>query len=265
LRNAGGGNRGVLAVFIARLFDWKNMKWAALGLVMGVVTLVSGCSSLSFPQISNPFPSAATQLPGQTLPAAAGQVIGTGPVRVALLLPLSGDVASVGISMANAAQLAMEFIARNPDIGENITLVIKDTIGSPTVASQKASEAIGEGASLILGPLKAESVNAAGAVARSSGIPLIGFSNNSGAAAPGVYLLNVLPEVEVKRTLAYAQSQGRQAFAAIVPNTAFGQRGVPAGGGRSRADGQGGLSLLQRRGSAQFGGPAYSISAIRLD
>ncbi|VAW20508.1 hypothetical protein MNBD_ALPHA12-691 [hydrothermal vent metagenome] len=216
-------NSRFFAFFKARLFEWRKLKWAALALGLAAMTLVSGCSTLSFPQINNSLPLSATQLPNQGLPAAAGQTIGTGPVRVALLLPLSGDVASVGTSMANAAQLAMEFIAQSPNINDNITLVIKDTLGDPNIAAQKASEAVSEGASLILGPLKAESVRAAGAVARSSGVPLIGFSNNSGAAAPGVYLLNVLPNVEVRRTLAYAQSQGRKSFAAIVPNTAFGQ------------------------------------------
>jgi branched-chain amino acid transport system substrate-binding protein len=66
-------------------------------------------------------------------------------------------------------------------------------------------------------------VSAAGGVARSAGIPLIGFSNNSGAAQPGVYLLNVLPESEAKRSLRYAQSLGKRAFAGIFPNSDYGR------------------------------------------
>ncbi len=211
------------AVVQHSFFSWQRLKWVARMAAVGAVALVSGCSSLSFPQISSPFPGAATQLPAGNLPLAAGQVLGAGPVRVALLLPLTGDAATVGQSMANSAQLAMDFIEQSPNINGNITLVIKDTAGDAAVASAKASEAVREGASLILGPLKAEAVVSAGAVARSSGIPLIGFSNNSGASAPGVYLLNVLPRTELRRTLSYAQSQGRRSFAAIVPNTSFGQ------------------------------------------
>jgi len=255
LSSAVADNSGFFATSVARLFGWRKVKWAALMLGSGVLTLVSGCSTISFP-VGNPFPSAATRLPGQTLPSAAGQVVGSGPVRVALLLPLSGDVASVGTSMANAAQLAMDFIARSPNINDNITLVIKDTIGDPAVAAQKASEAVSEGASLILGPLKAQSVRAAGAVARSAGIPLIGFSNNSGAAAPGVYLLNVLPDVEVKRSLSYARSQGRQAFAAIVPNTAFGQ--IQEGACRQAASDLG----LTVRAVYRFSNEAEARSAV---
>lgn len=199
---------------------------ATLGIIAGTLAL-AGCSNFAMPNFSNPFPTQ-TQPIGQpldtgALPIAAGQQIGSGPVRVALLLPLSGDVATVGTSMSNAAQLAMDYITSNPSVAENITLVIKDTAGNSAVAAQKASEAVSEGSSLILGPLKAESVQAAGAIARSSGIPLIGFSNNSGAASAGVYLLNVLPQVEVKRSLAYAQTQGKRSVAAIVPNSAYGQ------------------------------------------
>ena len=159
------------------------------------------------------------------LPLAAGQTFGSGPVRVALLLPLTGDPAlsTVGISMANAAQLAVEYIEKTPTLQKNITVVLKDTGDAPAGASQAASQAVQEGASLILGPLRAEQVTAAGAVARAAGIPLIGFSNNSGAASPGVYLLNVLPEGEVRRSLGYVKNQGKRAFAGIFPKTDFGR------------------------------------------
>ena len=205
----------------------RTLKWAGFAIGMIILAQLSGCSGISLPPISNPFPSFGNSapLPGpvQTLPPVTGPSFGTGPVRVALLLPLSGDIASVGQSMSNSAQLAIDFIEQTASISSNITIVVKDTAGSSSIAAAKASEAVSEGASLILGPLRADSVRAAGAVASSAGIPIIGFSNNSGAASPGVYLLNVLPETEVKRSLSYAQSQGKQSVAAIIPNTEFGQ------------------------------------------
>lgn len=213
------GNPGLGRMF--RSFMRKAAPVAAVAMAL----LVAGCSNFNFgPDISTRNVATGPVTVGdQVLPDAAGEPIGTGPVRVALLLPVTGDVANVGISMANGARLAMEFIQSSPTVGDNITLVLKDTQGDPQVAGRMASEAVSEGASLILGPLKAESVQAAGSIARSAGIPLIGFSNNTGAASPGVYLLNVLPEGEVKRSLAYAQAQGRRALAAIVPDTAFGR------------------------------------------
>jgi hypothetical protein len=184
---------------------------------LSLLTL-SGCSSFDFN-----FPS--LPIGGPTPPAATGETLGTGPVRVALLLPLSGDASLVTVanSMRNGAALAMDFVASNGSMQDNITLSIKDTGPSAQGAAAAASQAVSEGAALILGPLKAEQVTAAGSVTRSAGINLIGFSNNSGAAQPGVFLLNVLPETEVRRSMGYVKSQGRRALAGIFPNNSYGQ------------------------------------------
>ncbi|UXN74383.1 penicillin-binding protein activator [Devosia sp. A8/3-2] len=168
------------------------------------------------------------QQPGMMpMPVAAGpsESFGHGPVKVALLLPLSGDpgTASVGMALANASKLAISFIEANPNIAENITITLQDTSTSVEGAASAASAAVTDGAKLIPGPLRADQVTAAGAVARSAGLPLIGFSNNPNAASPGVYLLSVLPDAEMKRSLAYVRSRGRRGIAGIFPNSEFGQ------------------------------------------
>ncbi|MEO5805406.1 penicillin-binding protein activator [Devosia sp.] len=193
-----------------------------------------GSRSFSFGAPQTPPPQAIPNMQAQAGPIpntiapgaiAVGQSFGQGPVRVALLLPLSGDPAlsGVGSSLANASRLAVSYIESNSNIADNITVILKDTGTSPGGAAQAASEAVAEGASIILGPLKADQVTAAGGVARSAGIPLIGFSNNASAAGPGVYLLSVLPENEVRRSLTLVQAQGRTKFAAVFPNTDYGR------------------------------------------
>jgi len=169
----------------------------------------------------------AQALPGQatTVPAGPAQNFGRGPVQVALLLPLSGDpaVASVGQSLANASRLAIAFIEANPNIAENITISLRDTGGTVAGATAAASAAMSNGAKLILGPLKADEVTAVGAIGRSSGVPVIGFSNNPAAAGPGVYLLSVLPDMEMKRSLNWVKQQGRRGIAGAFPATQYGQ------------------------------------------
>ncbi len=203
----------------------ESMRITRRGLLGGLSLLaLSACSGgIGLPDLggSSPTPDAN----GQNLPAAQGQTFGTGAVRVAMLLPLTGDPAltTIGTSMAGGAQLAMEYISSNANLKDNITLVIKDAGSTAQTAAAAASQAIQEGASLILGPLKSDHVTQAGAVARAANIPLIGFSNNSGAAQPGVYLLNVLPESEVHRSMAYAKAQGKKAFAGIFPSNGYGQ------------------------------------------
>lgn len=192
------------------------------------------------------------------LPAANGEILGNGPVRVALLAPISaqGGLGNVGQSIRNGAKLAIDKIQSDPQFAGNIHLVIKDTGDSSARASALAQEAIAEGASLILGPLRADAVRTAGSVARTAGVPLIGYSNNSGAAAPGVYLLNILPESEVLRSLKYAQNFGRKSFAAIVPRTDFGQ--VQEGAFRVAASKTG----AQIQGIYQFSNETEARTAI---
>src|SRR6202011_1616989 len=111
--------------------------------------------------------------------------------------------------------------------------------GSAAGAQQAAQQALAEGAEIILGPLFAQSVSAAGQVARQRGVPIIAFSTDASVAAPGVHLLSFLPETEVDRVIGYAIQQGKKSFAALVPDNAYGtvtqaafQQAVARGGGR---------------------------------
>ncbi|QFU18187.1 ABC transporter substrate-binding protein [Microvirga thermotolerans] len=165
----------------------------------------------------------AGQIPGQTASymtgQPAGQVIGNGPVRVALILPLSGagQGAVAAQSMRNAAELALSEMQGSP-----LTILVKDDRGTPEGAREAANQAIAEGAELIVGPLFAGSVQAAGQIARQSGRPVIAFSTDTGVATRGVYLLSFLVQEEVDRVIAYAASQGRRSVVALVPQTTYG-------------------------------------------
>lgn len=205
-----------------RRFLLSALKGLGLGLVTAATLAACSPGGFSFGPSSSIGGGGADPGPA-TL--SSGRSFGTGPVKVGLLLPLSGDanLAAVGASMANASELAMGFVAANPNLGSNITVVVKDTGSTAAGAAQAATAALAEGVSLILGPLRADQVTAVGQVARTGGLSVIGFSNNSGAASPGVYLLNVLPETEVKRSMGYAKKLGKKAFAGIFPTTDFGR------------------------------------------
>lgn len=182
---------------------------SAVGLILGA-PLVAGCAG-----IQSPF--------GGEQPAAGPQqqpsAVGSGQVKVGLLLPLSaaGNAGVAAQSMRNAAELALaEF--QNP----NIQLLIKDDSGTAQGAQQGAQQAVDEGAEIILGPLFAQSVPAAAQVARNRGIPVIAFSTDSSVAGRGVYLLSFLPESDVNRIVDYAAGTGKRSFAAFLPENAYG-------------------------------------------
>ena len=185
-----------------------------IALAAGLAALLSACGGLPSIDIfssKSPPPPAADQN--------AQGAIGTGQIKVGLLLPLSapGNAGLAGQSMRNAAELALsEF--NNP----NIQLLVKDDAGTAQGAQQAAQQALDEGAEIILGPLFAHSVTQAGQVARSRGIPVIAFSTDSNVAGRGIYLLSLLPESDVDRVVEYAIAQGRRSFVALVPDNAYG-------------------------------------------
>jgi ABC-type branched-subunit amino acid transport system substrate-binding protein len=100
--------------------------------------------------------------------------------------------------------------------------MVKDDRGTAEGAREAATAALAEGAELVLGPLFAPAVAAAGTVARGQNRPVIGFSTDAGVASRGVYLLSFLPQNEVERVVDYAAGQGRRSFAALVPDTTYG-------------------------------------------
>jgi len=197
---------GMLRVgVIARV--WRHMR---LGLsVIATGLLVAACT---------------TQLGGGgTAPpageSAAAAQAADGQVRIALILPLTaqGNAGLAAQSMKNAAEMALaEFKV------SNVQLLVKDDGGSPQGAQSAAQQAISEGAEIIVGPLFAQSVSAAGQVARSRNIPVIAFSTDASVAARGVYLLSFLPETDVRRIVSYAASRGKRSFAALMPDNAYG-------------------------------------------
>lgn len=162
--------------------------------------------------------------------------LGTGQVKVALILPLSasGNAGLAAQSMRNAAEQALaEF--NNP----NIQLLVKDDGGTASGAQAATQQAIDEGAEIILGPLFAQAVGAASQVARGRNISVIAFSTDASVATRGVYLLSFLPESDVDRVVSYAARNGKRSFAALIPDNAYGnvvdaafRQSVAAKGGR---------------------------------
>ena len=189
---------------------WTRVR-ATLSL-LGLAAILAACST----QLSGSGPPIAQQ-PGEA--AAANAAVGEGQVRVALILPLSGqgNASVAGQSMKNAAEMALaEF--KSP----NIQLLVKDDGGTVQGAQAGAQQAISEGAEIIIGPLFAQSVSAVGQVARTNNIPVIAFSTDVSVAARGVYLLSFLPETDVRRIVEFSISRGKRSFAAILPDNAYG-------------------------------------------
>lgn len=126
-------------------------------------------------------------------------------VRVGVLLPFSArstGARAEAQSMLSAAQLAL--FDRGHDY---LMLIPKDTGGGAEGARAAARSAIADGVDVILGPLFAESVAAAGEEAARAGVPVIAFSNDRAAAGDVAYLLSFTPEEEIARLVEFAARQ----------------------------------------------------------
>ena len=184
----------------------------------GMALTLAGCNSpgLEMPSdAGGPTPPPAQSTPGPTV----GETLGTGPVRVGMILPLTqnGGPNPIGVSMRNAAQLAI-----NDSGSTSITLMIEDDHSSPDAAAQAAQSELGAGAQLILGPVFANDVRTASAAAKSAGRPMIAFSTDVTVAAPSVYLLSFLIQGYVDRILQYAVSSGKKSFGIMAPQNDYG-------------------------------------------
>lgn len=203
-------------------------------LLFGALLVLSACSAS---RIALPGASPGGVTVGNA--PVTGEVLGTGPVKVALLLPLSatGNASQIALNLKNAADLALrEF--QTPAI----QLLVKDDRGTPQGARAATTEAIQQGAELILGPLFAQSVSAATAIAKPANVPIVAFSTDTSSAARGVYLLSFLPQTDIERIVSYAASQGKRSYAALLPANAYGtvveaslQKSVANSGGRVMA------------------------------
>lgn len=155
-----------------------------------------------------PFPAPAAGLP---------------PVKVALLVPLSGPQAELGQAMQNAAQLALF------DMGyDTFELMPRDTANSAEAARQAAMSAINDGAQLILGPVFADAVRAVKPVAAARGVNVVSFSTDWTVAGGNSFMMGFLPFGQVQRIAEHIAQKNIQRVGILAPDNAYGNAVVGA-------------------------------------
>jgi ABC-type branched-subunit amino acid transport system substrate-binding protein len=147
----------------------------------------------------------------RTLPA-------DGKKRVALLVPLSGPSAAIGRAILDAATMALFDIA-----DDSFELLPRDTGGTPEGAQRAAQSVLQEGAQLILGPLTQGEVEAVKPLARGAKVAVVAFSSVAAVADDNTFLLSFLPRQQVRRVVAFAREKGMSRYAALAPQSAYGQ------------------------------------------
>lgn len=209
-----------------------------LGLALAALVACTGQ-----PGQPSPADTAAASLPKNTLPAGDPDIAplrvpaDDDRVRIGFLAPLSGPQGEVGQALLNAAQLALFDQARS-----RLVLLPRDTEGTAEGAASAANAALGDGATLLVGPLFAESTRAAAPAARTGGVNIISFSSNREVAGGGVYILGFTPGEQADRIVRHAAGSDLMRLAILVPDNAYGATVIQAA---ERAAGQTGMTLVR--------------------
>lgn len=147
-------------------------------------------------------------------PAAVASSPALPPVKVGLLVPLTGPNAQLGQAMLQAAQLALF------DMGyDSFELLPRDTNAGAQQAAQSAADA---GAQLILGPLFANDVRAAQPIMRRYDINMVSFSTDWSLADGNTFVMGFLLFAQVQRVAEYAASKGLRYVGVLAPDSDYG-------------------------------------------
>jgi hypothetical protein len=147
-------------------------------------------------------------------------------VAVALLVPHgSADLQEQQLArdLENAARLAIADLS-----GVQIDLRVYGTAGQAGQAQQAALKAAADGARIILGPLHAESANAAAVAVAGQNINVMTFSNNPTIAGGNLFILGQTFENTASRLAGFATSQGKSRIMAVYSDNLAGQLGRAA-------------------------------------
>lgn len=162
-----------------------------------------------------------------TTPSVSGGNVKPGePVKVALLLPRGSAIQGdnlISDALENAARLAVADLQ-----GVQIDLRVYATAGDVARAQTAAKQAVSDGAQIILGPLRAESANAAAVAVAADGVNVLAFSNNTTISGGNLFLLGATFQNTANRLTSYAKRSGKGRILIVHDEEIGGQLGKAA-------------------------------------
>ncbi|MBI1208705.1 MAG: ABC transporter substrate-binding protein [Azospirillum sp.] len=181
---------------------------------MASLILLAACAG----KVQRPSVSAQAA-PAQSLASTApsGGRAGEAPLKVGLLVPLSGPSAALGTAMLSASELALFDRA-----DDRFVLLPRDTLGSPAGTVAAAREVVADGAQMILGPVFGADAAAIRAQTQGANLPVLAFSTDWTVAGGNIFVLGFGPQEQVERVTGYARARGIGRFAALAPRSLYG-------------------------------------------
>jgi ABC-type branched-subunit amino acid transport system substrate-binding protein len=156
----------------------------------------------------------------------AERIASADPRVIGAILPLSGRAREIGQHALRGLMLAAGSPPEGPPPPDGPQLVFRDDGGDPERAARAVEElALAHRAVAIVGPLEGPSAIAAARRAQQLGVPLIALSPVHDVARVGPMAFRLFPsaEEEVRQLVRAARARGARRFAALHPQSAYGQ------------------------------------------
>jgi len=174
-----------------------------------------------------------------TLSAYSASAAASDVPKAALLLPVTGASAELGLSMQRATRLAQS------GGDEKAAFALFNTSDTAEGAGQAAADAMANNSAFILGPLFGRQIQAVTA-AVAGRVPAISFSNGNAVPGSGIFLFGITPSQSVSAILQYASARGVRRVALIGTDTSWSEE---SGKAAHRLASEIGLRLVDAPGS----------------
>ena len=165
---------------------------------------------------------------GDTPPASPEGQAEAEEIKIGTIGPLTGDVATYGISTKNGVEIAVDQVNENGGInGKKVVLISEDTRGDQTEAANAASKLIERDkvVAIVGGVISAETMTA-GPIANDAGVVMISSSSTAqGVPEIGDYIFRncLSDEVQAVQLAEFAATElGLKRFAIMFTNNDYG-------------------------------------------
>jgi branched-chain amino acid transport system substrate-binding protein len=158
------------------------------------------------------------RFPASAETAAAERLLAGNKVELGCLLPLSGQLSSIGFRV----QRGMELAAKKAPV----KLVFKDTGANPETGASLTRELVQNANVLaVVGPLSSAVAQSAAEAAQASSLPLIALSQKDGLTQTGAWIFQAFltPRQQVRSLVGYAAGKGIKRFAILSPDSSYGR------------------------------------------
>ena len=188
----------------------------------------------------------------------------SGPIKIAMVIPISGSSAPTGVYMKNGAQMAVDEINEKGGVlDRKLELLVEDEACDPQQSVASANKAVSAGAVISVGGYCSGATLPTIAIFEKAGIPMIIPAANSedlvNQKSKSVFLVNGTGSQQSSAALKFIKKQGFASVALVDDNTSYSKDITTATAELLEKDGSAKIAL---KSSVTAGESDYS-SAVR--